>query len=532
MTKATTPALTMPSDRSRKSTLVSTSMQRIAGTTDNKQFCKRVAKTVVTAIVVSAIVAFSITPKDACAQLGPPSNRGGFSKQYYLLGGNDSGSHSLYKNQLALKLGFSADFRFNYSCGKFDIGLSHDNVMNGIATLGATLSSILTAGIAALPLYILQRAQPGLYEVFQTYSVKAQALANASLKSCEDMEAQIKAGGDPYADLLKMSKSDYWKGASAGLSGSNSGDIVATKFDIEKNQAGGNAGIQWIWGKKAGGSVLTTELSTGATVTQDPVKPIEDTTKAGYLQALNLNPGMNVSQITTDFSLIPAYKDSNLVKAFKSPKDASDFSTEVLGDAEIVTCDAGASCPIKQTKTAVGLLPRFDKKVQDIKDLLYGVAGGGPFAVVGQLGKEQSDYKVLQTLSSPGMPVNEDVIQAIRQLPPGPQKVAGDRLAQDIAASKVINEALVIRGVILGGITLPNAVAATPATKEATARLARLETFIDQLLFETRIRKELSNQTALTVLGIRDAQNASSLSQPKVHTQEKSGVILGNAPAP
>ncbi len=512
--------------------MVSTSMQRIAGTTDNKQFCKRVAKTVVTAIVVSAIVAFSITPKDACAQLGPPSNRGGFSKQYYLLGGNDSGSHSLYKNQLALKLGFSADFRFNYSCGKFDIGLSHDNVMNGIATLGATLSSILTAGIAALPLYILQRAQPGLYEVFQTYSVKAQALANASLKSCEDMEAQIKAGGDPYADLLKMSKSDYWKGASAGLSGSNSGDIVATKFDIEKNQAGGNAGIQWIWGKKAGGSVLTTELSTGATVTQDPVKPIEDTTKAGYLQALNLNPGMNVSQITTDFSLIPAYKDSNLVKAFKSPKDASDFSTEVLGDAEIVTCDAGASCPIKQTKTAVGLLPRFDKKVQDIKDLLYGVAGGGPFAVVGQLGKEQSDYKVLQTLSSPGMPVNEDVIQAIRQLPPGPQKVAGDRLAQDIAASKVINEALVIRGVILGGITLPNAVAATPATKEATARLARLETFIDQLLFETRIRKELSNQTALTVLGIRDAQNASSLSQPKVQTQEKSGVILGNAPAP
>ncbi len=455
-----------------------------------------------------------------------------FSKQYYILGGNDSGTRSLFRNQTALKLGFNADFKFNYSCGKFDIGLSHDNVMNGIAALGATLSAMLTAGIAALPLYILQRAQPGLYEVFQTYSIKAQALTNASLKSCEEMEAQIKAGGDPYADLLKMSKSDYWKGASAGVYGSNSGDIVKTKFDIEKNQAGGNAGIAWLWGKKAGGSVPTTELSTGASVSQDPVKPIEDTTRAGYLQALNLNPGMNVSQVTTDFSLNPAYKDSNLVKAFKSPKDASDFSTEVLGDAEIVTCDAGSSCPAKQTKTAVGLLARFDKKVQDIKDALYGVPGSGPFFIVGQLAKEQSDYKVLQALSSPGMPINEDVIQAIRQLPPGPQKVAGDRLAQDIAASKVINEALVIRGVILGGITLPNAVAASPATKEATARLARLETFIDQLLFETRIRKELSNQTALTVLGIRDAQNASSLSQPKVQTQEKSGVILGNAPAP
>lgn len=507
-------------------------MQLLAGTKDHKQFRKRVAKTVGTAIIVSATVALFMTPKDACAQLGPPSNKAGFSKQYYILGGNDSGSHSLFRNQLALKLGFHADFRFNYSCGKFDIGLSHDNVMNGIATLGATLSSMLTAGIAALPLYILQRAQPGLYEVFQTYSVKAQALANASLKTCEEMEAQIKAGGDPYADLLKMSKSDYWKGASAGVYGSNSGDIVTTKFDIEKNQAGGNSGIQWIWGKKAGGSVATTELSTGATVSQDPVKPIEDTTRAGYLQTLNLNPGMNVSQINTDFSLNPNFRDSVLVKAFKSPKEASDFSTDVLGDAEIVTCDSGSSCPIKQTKTAIGLLPRFDKKVQDVKDALYGVPGSGAFAVVGQLGKEQSDYKVLQALSSPGMPINEDVIQAIRQLPPGPQKVAGDRLAQDIAASKVINEALVIRGVILAGITLPNAVAATPATKEATTRLARLETYIEQLLFETRIRKELSNQTAITVLGIRDAQNASSLSQPKVQTQAKSGVITGNAPTP
>jgi integrating conjugative element protein (TIGR03755 family) len=538
MTKATThalSALTMPSsERSRKSTLALTSMQLIAGTTDRKQFIKRIAKTTGTAILVSAIVAFFMTPKDACAQLGAPSTIVKFSKQYYLLGGNDSGARSLFRNQTALRLGFNADFKFNYSCGKFDIGLSHDNVMNGIANLGATLSAMLTAGIAALPLYILQRAQPGLYEVFQTYSVKAQALANASLKTCEELEAQIKAGGDPYADLLKMSKSDYWKSASAGVYGSNSGDIVTTKLDIEKNHAGGNAGIHWVWGKKAGGSVPTTELSTGATVAQAPVKPIEDTTRAGYLQALNLNPGMNANQVATDFSLNPAYKDSNLVKAFKSPTEASDFSTEVLGDAEIVTCDASASssCPIKQTKTAVGLLPRFDKKVQAVKDVLYGVPGTGPLFILGQLAKEQSDYKVLQALSSPGMPINEDVIQAIRQLPPGPQKVAGDRLAHDIATSKVINEALVIRGVIMGGITLPNAVAATPATKEATTRLARLETFIDQLLFESRIRKELSNQTALTVLAIRDAQNASSLSQPKVHTQQRSGVIHGNAPAP
>lgn len=148
-------------------------MQLLAGTKDHKQFRKRVAKTVGTAIVVSATVGTFYDAEGCMRSTRSPSNKAGFSKQYYILGGNDTGSHSLFRNQLALKLGFHADFRFNYSCGKFDIGLSHDNVMNGIAMLGATLSSMLTAGIAALPLYILQRAQPGLYEVFQTYSVGA-----------------------------------------------------------------------------------------------------------------------------------------------------------------------------------------------------------------------------------------------------------------------------------------------------------------------------------------------------------------------
>ena len=407
--------------------------------------------------------------------------------------------------------------------------------MNGIATLGATLSSMLTAGIAALPLYILQRAQPGLYEVFQTYSVKAQALANASLKSCEDMEAQIKAGGDPYADILKMAKSDYWKGASAGVYGSNSGDIVKTKFDIEKDDAGGMSGIVWVWGRKAGGAVATTDVATGSSVSQVPIKPVSDLTQSGFLQVLNLNPKLNVANIGTDFSLNPLYRDAKMVKTFKSAQDAGDFASEVLGDTEIITCNAtspGCVPSTKVTKTGIGLLPRFDKRVQDIKDALYGIPGSGPFAVVGQLGKEQSDYKVLQKLSSPGMPVNEDVIQAIRQLPPGPQTVAADRLAQDIALAKTINEALVMRNTILVGLTLPEAVSNSTASNDAKTRLARLETYVEQLLFEVRIRKELSNQTAINVLGIRDAQNASSLSQPKVQTQAKSGLITGNAPAP
>lgn len=507
------------------STWADTSMNLIAGTTDRRLFINRIVKTVGSAIVVSATVALLMTPRDACAQLGPLSDRSGFSKQYYLLGGNDSGSRSVYKDNVAVKLGLNVDFRFNYSCGKFDIGFSITKVINGINTLGDTISTALSAGVAALPLYILQRAQPGLYEVFQTYSLKAQALANASLKTCEEIEQQIKTPGapDPYLEMYSKAKSNWWRNVSANATvGTPSGDIVEAKYSANKNNAGGNAGISWIWGGKAGGADP-----------QEPVKPIEDLTRGGYLQTLNINPSGNAAQATTNFSNQAAYKDANLVKAFPSPKDASDFSTEVLGDIEIVMCDANDSaCQNKKSKTAVGLLPRFDKKVEDIKKALYGYPGPGMTNVVGELGKEQSNYNVLKALSSPGMPINDDVIQAIRQMPPGPQRAAGDRLAQDIATSKVINEALVIRNLLMVGLTLPDVAGNTAAVTETKTRLARLETYIEQLLFEARTRKELSNQTALTLLGIREGQNTSSLTQPAIQSQLKSGSILGNAQKP
>ena len=98
---------------------------------------------------------------------------------YYRMGGGSPISAAPHRGALSMQLG--AGVRANYSCGKFDIGLSWSDLMNSIQNLGATITGAVQAGISALPLYFLQRAQPGLYQLFQTFSQKADLLVSASL---------------------------------------------------------------------------------------------------------------------------------------------------------------------------------------------------------------------------------------------------------------------------------------------------------------------------------------------------------------
>ena len=134
------------------------------------------------------------------AQAQPVSN----STLYYRMGGGTPGGAAANGSQIAANLGLSGNLRLNYSCGKFDIGLSWQTLMNGFSQLGTQVTNAVKAGIASLPLYILQRAQPGLYQLFQNYSAKADAMIAASLKTCEEMEAMIKAGQNPYEDWVKI----------------------------------------------------------------------------------------------------------------------------------------------------------------------------------------------------------------------------------------------------------------------------------------------------------------------------------------
>ena len=171
-------------------------------------------KTILSAAALAAALACGLTlPCSANAQAITNSSL------YYRLGGRSPYGGTLNKSQLKLTLGMT--LRLNYSCGKFDISLSWTNLMNQIKQLGGQIDDAIQAGIAALPMYILYRAEPGLYQLFTTYSAKADLLDAAALKTCEQMEQEINRGGNPYEDFVEQAKELSWKAeANAG------GDVV------------------------------------------------------------------------------------------------------------------------------------------------------------------------------------------------------------------------------------------------------------------------------------------------------------------
>ncbi len=386
------------------------------------------------------------------------------SRLYYRIGGSDPASRAANPKALALKLNLGGAVKLNYSCGKFDAGVSFQNLMSGYAALGTTIAGAVKAGIAALPMYIFQRAQPGLYELFQTYAKKAEVMIAQSLKSCEEMEAQIKAGGDPYEDWIKLAKVENWKSeAATGL------DVVAAKTNVET--LNGRDGLTWIGGVKAAGFA------------QNPVRVIKDLTVAGY--NLTMSAPVLSPESTVYSSAGPT--SSKLGRTFARPIDAANFATDVLGDLQIATCTE-ASCPAKGASTGLGLLPKFEAEqapAQTQMDAL--LASGVP------------NYAALANASAPGVSLTRELVDALKEMPPIDQALASGRLVREVALARTIDRALTVRNLLLTGMTLPEAQIPVAQT-EARKKIEELNRYIDDLMFESRVRKEIVSNTAEAVL--------------------------------
>lgn len=391
------------------------------------------------------------------------------SSLYYRMGGASPGGMANYRGQAAHNLGFTLSERLNYSCGKFDIGLSWTNIMNNLSKLGQTLTNAIQSGIAALPMYILQRAQPGLYQLFQNYSQKVDLLTSAGLKTCEEMEAMIKAGKDPYEDWIKMAKGDGWKVKASGF-----GDVYQAKIDLNKNEEANKAGIPWIFGQRAGG------------VGGKAIEPIKDLSVAGYNATINKALTETPSQ---NYTVRETEKNSRLVRAFNSPNALAKWTTEVLGDQKIYTCSQN-DCPDPTTvTTASGLGPKYEAEVDVVLPKLQALANS-----------TSASYATLADIAVPGFGVSPQLLDSLRRLPPETRSLAVNRLGQEMAMHRVIDKALVARGVLLTGMSLPEVTAAGDALRTTQDSIDRLTRYIDDLMYEAKIRRELTSNTAISIM--------------------------------
>lgn len=380
---------------------------------------------------------------------------------YTIGGGSATGSpSSLYRPN---GLGVGMSWRANMMCGNMNLSNTLQNQLNG-ATQGfqQIMGNVIenaTQAVMSLPAMIIQRANPGLYELLSNGVLQGRIDFDRSKLTCQAMAAKMadkvdQAGWGALAQNQEMQKN---------LEQSD-GDAVMAVKDTESNN--GNNGVSWVGGQKAGGNG------------QDPIRVTSDVVKAGY----NLLHNRAVEDTSAVGS---GCQNGAICQAWSSPEEASEWATRVLGETEVETCD---DCETLRVTAGTGLSPLIQETYSEHLEGLQHMLSGA----------EQPTPENLGKVSSPLLQVTRGVIEGLRDDPD--QNLLARRLASETALSSVIYKAMLLQRMLLAGSHEPNVASAQPATTALNGNVETLEREIRLLQTELQVRQSLATNTASLVL--------------------------------
>jgi len=412
---------------------------------------------------------------------------------YYEIGGAEPVSAPANPSVVSVTLGGSAQLGLGYSCGKFDPVAAVTNTLNdigsGVDNMLNAMTAAASAAIASLPALILQRANPGLYDMFQNALLKAEETMQLATKSCEQMEAEIAQGKNPYADLITLSKGNDWK-LQMGVGGN---DAVTAKDAVETSN--GDNGVPWIGGQ-AGGSGQPLLEFTG------------DIVKAGY--------NLNMNRPLTAVGPVPPAAATRLTEVWATPADARDWVVDVVGENIVTTCD---TCR-KDSIPGTGLLPKLYQEASTVTVELQNLV----------VGTTPPTLANLENITAPGVAITRQVIEAIREMPASEQSLIMGRLVSEISTARTVEKALFARRLLLTGRQVPEVYATEVAREHADTSITELDKEIENLLFETRVRKEVVSDTVTMLLKRAAARRQTSLNTPTVPTIDPRPLSNGRVP--
>ncbi|MFA6094274.1 MAG: integrating conjugative element protein [Candidatus Paceibacterota bacterium] len=415
-----------------------------------------------------ALLSLALASTGSLGQGFGPAHDSGW---YYQIGGAQAVSAPANTNSQTSTLQGSLDLSHIYSCGNFNPISGLANVLNNAqGQVMAAYNGLLTAAtsaISSLPAFILQRAAPGLYDLYQNAVIRGEAVLGAANASCQQFEAEIRNGENPYERFIKTAKTFDWKiQMGNGSTGSASSDVNAAKTTVDANN--GNNGIPWLGGNHAGGTA------------QAPVQAISDTVLAGY--NIELNRAVN------DTSAAPTGNPGiALASVWPKPADVQAYSQFVIGDIELTTSKDQS----RKATPGHGIIPLIEQDKAPVLTALRTIVTGGNTPTASELAK----------VSVPGIDMTREVISAIRALPTAQEREAAmNKLSDEAATGLNLQKALLLRRLLQTGRMEPN-IYASGLAPDLDAAINQLTQAIDNVVFETRIRREMFSQTALVLLG-------------------------------
>ena len=441
-------------------------------------------KTVIVGGVIAACLSLLVGIQQAYAITESPRNDSLF---YYKIGG---GRHISIPPQLTittLGLSASADFAA-LSCDGFDPIASYqnslENLRRGVDNAVNAIETAASAAIVNLPGYILQKANPGLYDLFQNALLRAQQSYSLATKSCERMQHEISQNINPYAEWITLSRADGWK-RSIGFGEKN---IHQAAEDVKTAH---NEGLTWIGGIKKGGR------------NQPPIQVLSEVGVAG-LNLLSERPPESRSTLPSTAPLKVHFSD---------PDAVANWIIDVLGDVVIGTCD---SCN-KGAQPGKGLMPMIEQETDAIESLLIDLVTGITV----------SNRTNLEAIAAPGIVITAQVIRAIQNQSPAEIAIITAKLSQEIAEVRVMEKAMVIRRLLLAGAKEGNVSAISMAKEEIAHAVNELNNEIDNVIFEKDLRAKLVTDTVIEVLQKDNALRHTSVETPAMELKDSRPLFQG-----
>ncbi|EDQ7954760.1 integrating conjugative element protein [Salmonella enterica subsp. enterica serovar Oslo] len=455
---------------------------------------KQNVMTPVISAVAMLLMLASSDGKAADSGIGSMASSAVSDSLFYSIGGGSVISQPASLNRMQ-RLGVSAGINSDLMCGNFDIKTTVGNQLNGLTSgfkdLMGDVMMGATGAVSSIPGLIVQRSNPGLYDMITNGILQAGIAFDKSKLSCESMSKKLadytmgdsawteSAIGDEYRDAIKSSGGD------------------ATRAEQAKDKATGEEGATWIGGKKAGGKG------------QPAIQPVRDMAKAGY-NILNGQP------VTSNSSVPATSCNGSSCRIFKNAETAATSIVQVLGDRSIRTCKDKSQCESGGADNAAGASvagtgfgPMLDESTKVNLETLSKLVSSQGAPSAEELGK----------LKTGGLPVTRGVIEALRD--DSDKSALVQRLAGELAMADTIETALAMRRILTTGESEPNAAAQKQAIEEGDRRIDSLDRELQALKNEMELRRAISSNSLLVTLERQEVRNSSNQLQQRTPSTDE-----------
>lgn len=393
----------------------------------------------------------------------------GAEEVLYRLGGAEPISIGASSRTTTLDLSVAASWNANLMCGDFDASTSIANQLNGITgAFQQVMGNVIDTAqgvVASLPALVIQRLNPGLYDLLQNGVLEAGQEFRVAKLRCDRLTDRM-SETLAHEGWAGIARTDHWR-RQMGLGG----DALAVAEEAE--DAGPDAGVPWVAGVAAGGAG------------QDPIAVGADVAVAGYNQLL--------SRGVTDATPVSdtACGGSGICMAWADPAEMTRWLGRVVGEVTIRTCEG---CVKVEAKAGMGLASEVARQSEALEALLTALVTP-PFAVV-------TEAQLVELRGGSGYSLSPGLIGALRA-EPAREAVAG-RLAGELATGRVMDQAAMARRALAAGMKEPNVANNAVALETVGTMLDELDAEIRQVETELRV-KSLLGGTSATVLLAREA---------------------------